>query len=282
MTMHKRASNAISISASPATAVIQEPYYDLPSIIKVMEYLLQESAVDGFEIQNLAEWNKMNPPKDDVTGNRYTAWKKSPKYTVEEVAALLGGLPVLSVHANRDVGIYLCSGKDADIAKGKTLIRESLDLAERVGCNVCVFHLWDTWKTDFDIMFVQEVFCETVSCYPGVKASVENIPTHLEGVTPFDLVRGFELVTLDLRWAAIYDELAKFESVKSRIVNVHMRGELQKNKWVLNNAPFGFYEALDIIKGWRYKGLLTVEPEGGIRGCNLEDLVSAMSSVRGQ
>lgn len=269
-----------SISASPATILVQKPYYDLPSTVKMMNRFYAESAVDGFEIQYLAEWNKENPPLDDIKGNRYTAWKKSPKYTVDEVAVLLEGLPVLSVHANRDVGIFLCSGNEEDIKKGKTLIHESLSLTEKVGARVCVFHLWDTWNPDVDITFLKTILYEIAPLYP-VKAAVENIPTHVEGVTPFNLVKTFEWVTLDVRWAALYDELEKFESIKEKIVNIHLRGTLQQSAWVLDNAPFTFYQALDTIKTWGYAGLLTMEPEGRLKGCTWENVIKAMKSIRG-
>lgn len=274
----ERARNPVSISATPTTWIIHKPYYDLPSTITVMRQL--QDSVDGFEIQNLGEWNKESPPRDDVTGARYAAWKKSRKYTAEEVAALIEGLPILSVHANRDVGIYLCSNKKEDINRGKTLIHESLFLAEKVGASICVFHLWDTWKSDLDITFLQGLLGE-ISCeYPDVKAAVENVPTHVEGVTPFDLVKGVKWVTLDMRWAAMYNELGKFESVKDQIVNVHLRGQLHNNKWKLTQSPFEFYEGLGIIRTWGYKGVLTMEPEGNLSESTLENLVAAMASVR--
>ena len=271
--------NCVSLSATPATIIVDKPYYDLESTITVIDLLTRQRVVDGVEIQNLAEWRRESPPRDDITGERHTAWKKSPKYTVEEIADLLCGLPILSIHANRDVGIYLCSGNGYDITTGKTLLCESLELAEKVRSPLCVIHLWDTWKPDFDVSLLKTALEEAESCYT-VKASVENVPTHMKDVTPFDLVREFEWITLDTRWAAMYDELAQFESVRSQIANIHLRGELQKGRWVLNNAPFTFSEALNLFKTWKYRNVLTVEPEGGIRGCKLEDLKAAMDSVR--
>lgn len=262
-----------SISAAPATILVQKPYYDLSGTIEMMNYV---KSVDGFEIQHLAEWNKRNPPLDDITGNRHIAWKKSLKYTVDEIAVLLKGLPVLSVHANRDVGIFLCKRKE-DIEKGKTLIHESLLLTEKVGARVCVFHLWDTQKPDVDILGLTSVLYEIAPSY-SVKAAVENIPTSVNS-TPFDLVKECEWVTLDVRWAAMYDELEKVELIKEKIVNIHLRGTLQQDRWVLENAPFTFYEALDTIKSWGYTGLLTMEPEGGLTESTWENVITAMESI---
>jgi hypothetical protein len=257
--------------------MIKKPYYHIQSTITVMNRLLRESAVDGFEIQHLAEWNKNSPPRDDLTGERAAAWKNSEKYTTQEIAAFLEGLPILSVHANRDVGIYLCSDSEQDINTGKELIHESLQLAETVGADVCVIHLWDTWKKNFDMNGLQNVLHEVASQY-SVKASVENVPTHLEGTTPFELVKECEWVTLDMRWAAMYDELEKFESVIARIVNIHLRGHLEGRTWVLADAPFTFDEALHRIKTWGYTGLVTMEPEG-LRGSSWDNIAAAMASL---
>jgi len=66
--------------------------------------------------------------------------------------------------------------------------------------------------------------------------------------------------------------------MKDRIANVHLRGRLEGSRWVLEGAPFGFYEALDTIRGkWGYAGLLTMK-RGGLRDGDWENLVAAMSA----
>ena len=272
--------NPISISVAPTTRVIGKRYYDLPGTIELIHRLWQASVVDGFEFQNLAEWDAAGPPRDEAT-KRLAAWEDSQQYKVGEIASLLrdADLPILSVHANRDVGICLCSGSEPDIASGRMLIYESLSLAEKVNAQVCVFHLWDTRKEEYDPAVLHHILLETATHHPGVKASVENVPTQLARSTPFDLVQQFEWITLDLQWAAMYDELDCFESVMDRVVNVHLRGRLEGGTWLLDDAPFGFYEALRRIRQeWGYRGLLTMEP-GGLRDGDLESLVAAMASL---
>ena len=275
--------NPISISTAPINRLGGRPYYDLAATVEMMERLWREGVVDGFEFQNLAEWDRENPPRDDDgRGSRLAAWAASPKYTVDEVAARLRdtGFPVLSVHANRDVGILLCSEQEPDVAKGSRLIHESLSLARKVGAGVCVFHLWDTWKTDFDPVRLKCLFGEIADQYPNVSATVENMPTHLPGVTPFELAGQFEWITLDLRWAGMYDELDRFASLVDRVANVHLRGRLEGGRWVLSEAPFDFYEALDTIRDrWGYSGVLTMEASVP-QGSRWEDLVVAMLSLR--
>ncbi len=272
---------AISISIAPTASIVQQRYDDLPGAIELMARLAQEAIVDGVEFQNLAEWDCECPPRDERE-RRLAAWQTSSKHSVDEMAALLRGaaLPILSVHANRDVGICLCSGDEDEIKQGKRLMHESLHLAAKVGASVCVFHLWDTYKEAFDPGFLQDVLREIAAGYPGVRASVENVPTQLPGLTPLELVRPCEWITLDLRWAALYDELEGFESIKAQIANVHLRGRLAGGEWVLDDAPFGFYEALDTIKNaWGYAGPLTLEPTGGLRDGSWQDLMAAMSSL---
>jgi hypothetical protein len=192
--------NPISISIAPTTRVIGRRYYDLPGTIELMHRLWQESVVDGFEIQNLAEWDAAGPPRDEAN-RRLAAWEDSQRHTTNELASLLRatGLPIYSIHANRDVGMSLCSGDEQDLSRGQWLIGEALSLAEKVGAQVCVFHLWDTWKEAFDPAALRRILCETATYHPGVKAAVENVPTKLAGATPFDLVQPFEWITLDLQ-----------------------------------------------------------------------------------
>jgi len=154
-------------------------------------------------------------------------------------------------------------------------------IAEKLGARVCVFHLWDTWKTNFAVDRIEKAFLDLARQFPKVKASVENVPTHLEDCTPFELAKRFEHVTLDLRWAALYDELDRFESLIRNVVNVHLRGSLKGDKWTIERSSFGFYEALDKIRNnWKYVGLLTVEPEGEIDGSLFENFLEAMRSLR--
>jgi hypothetical protein len=274
--------NPVSISVAPATQVTGKRYYDLPGTLELMHYLWSESVVDGFEFQNLAEWDPAGPPRDEAT-RRLAAWEDSQRYSTDELAGILRetNLPIRSVHANRDAGICLCSGGKQDMIRGQRLIHEALSLADEVGASVCVFHLWDTWKEEFDPAVLRSVLWEAGACYPRVKASVENVPTQLAQATPFDLVRQFEWITLDLQWAAMYDELGRFESVMDRVVNVHLRGRLEGSVWTLGRAPFGFYEALRVIRDeWGYEGLLTMEPSG-LRESDLDRLVAAMASLWG-
>jgi len=236
--------------------------------------------LDGFEFQNLAEWDAAGPPRDEAQ-RRLAAWQDSRRYTTGALATHLQatGLPVHSVHANRDVGVCLCSGDAQDLERGQQLIHSSLALAEEVGTPVCVFHLWDTQKQAFDLAVLQPVLREAAADHPGVKASVENVPTRRTGSTPFDLVQQFEWITLDLQWAALYDELGRFESVRDRIVNVHFRGRLAGRTWRLDSAPFGFDKALRLLRQeWGYRGLLTMEP-AGLRDGDLEGLIAAMASL---
>jgi len=282
-----RTKNPISISVAPLNGLTGKPYYDLDNTLTIMQRLYDTNAVDGFEFQHLEEWDERLPPRTEP--QRKAAWEASARYTIDEIAAVLCecGVPILSVHANRDVGAYLCSTEPADVAYGKQLTQEALMLTHKVGAEVCVFHLWDTWKEQFDPQVLHHTLEEVSTEFPGVKAAVENVPTHLEGYTPVDLAPSFPWITLDLRWAALYNELAEFAYLKDRLANVHLSGQLGVNTW--NVAPhwfpgqiatFRFYEALNIIRThWGYTGLLTVEMHGQ-KGNTWDALIAALKTLK--
>ncbi|MBO3800242.1 MAG: hypothetical protein FGF52_04240 [Candidatus Brockarchaeota archaeon] len=274
----------ISVSSAPIARLGDKEYYDLIGTIGVMKKILSESVVDGFELQLEPEWDGDNPPLTD----RYLAdWTRTPKYTAREIVDVLEreALPILSVHASRDIGSYLCSSRERDWEKGKQAAYDALLIASELGANVCVFHLWDTWATSFDLSRIVKIFCEITREFPSVKASVENIPTHLEGYTPFALVKLFDYVTLDLRWAALYNELNRFETLIDKVVNVHLRGKLFQGEWFLDHLNTDFYEALKRIRDdWGYGGLLTMEPDGAVDGpfdsSRFESFIKAMRTLR--
>jgi sugar phosphate isomerase/epimerase len=272
--------NLISVSSAPIAGLGDKEYSDLLGTIEVMKKVFAEAVVDGFELQLEPEWDRENPPLTDAD---WADWTKTPKFTAEEVVELIKAerLPILSVHASRDVGSYLCSEKEHDWEKGRRVIQDALSVAEGLKAKVCVFHLWDTWKKSFDLYNAENIFLKTVERFPKVKASVENVPTSLEGYSPFMLVRSFEHVTLDLRWASKYNELDAFESIVDSLANVHLRGSLKRSKWFLERSSFDFYEALNKIRDdWKYSGLLTVEPEGRIDGSLFRSFLRAMRSLR--
>lgn len=271
--------NLISVSTAPIAGFGDKEYYDLLGTIDLMKKVFGELVVDGFELQLEPEWNRENAPLTDAD---WADWKKTPKFTAAEVVELVrsASLPILSVHASRDVGSYLCSGNKRDWEKGKHVMYDALLTAEGLGAEVCVFHLWDTWKKSFDLRNVESMFLSVASQFPKVKASVENIPTHLEHCSPFMLVKSFEYVTMDLRWASMYEELDAFESVIKNVVNVHLRGSLEKNRWIMKRSAYDFYATLNRIRNdWMYSGLLTVEPEGRIDGSLFRSFVQAMRSL---
>ena len=281
--------NPLSLSVTAANLIVGKNFYDLDNSIKMMQRLLETGVVDGFELQHLGEWDGREPPRED-NGRRVAGWQTCAKYLVEQLAEILQatGLPILTIHANRDVGICLCSDEAQDIERGKTLMHESLWLAQQVGARASVFHLWDTWKKQFDPLFLQEVIAEIAPLYPTVKVAIENVPTHLAGKTPFDLVQAYDWLTLDLRWAALYDEFWHYEALLEKVANVHLTGVLgMDGRFSLNPAwfpeghhIFTFDEAVETICGkWGYSGPLTVElyPLPESRWLNL---VEAMKQLR--
>lgn len=149
--------NLISVSSAPIARLGGKRYYDLLGTLEVMKKAYRESIVDGFELQVQPEWDSENPP---LTDTQFADWTETSRYTVSEILTLLEKqkLPILSVHASRDVGSYLCSNRKRQYEKGKRLIYDTLFLADNLGAKICVFHLWDTWKTRFDVQKLKKDF----------------------------------------------------------------------------------------------------------------------------
>ncbi|MBD3407725.1 MAG: hypothetical protein GF411_16525 [Candidatus Lokiarchaeota archaeon] len=275
--------NQVSITTTPLASLTDNPYYNLSGIVQGAKLLHEKIPTINFEFQNMAEWVQECEPRDSKTkGHRSKAWNLSKKYTVQEIADVLkeANLPILSIHANRDVGICLCSNDDTEIELGKNMVNDSFYLAESVGAKVIVFHFWDTFKQSFDIKYLKTTLDQFSKDFPSIIPSVENVPTHLEGSTPYDLASYFDAVTLDIRWAAMYDELGKFPEILDRIVNIHMRGTLGRDSYTLENAPFSFDDAMHkILDDWGYSGILTFEPEHMIKPDCFNALVQTIRRV---
>lgn len=174
----------ISVSSAPIAKLGNKRYYDLLGTLEVMKKIYRESIVDGFELQLQPEWDSENPP---LTDTQFADWTKTPKFNIAEILTVLEKqeLPILSVHASRDIGSYLCSSRKRDYEKGKRLIHDALFLADNLEAKTCVFHLWDTWKTRFDIHKMKKDLLNMAAQFAEIKASVENIPTHWKKHTLF-------------------------------------------------------------------------------------------------
>jgi sugar phosphate isomerase/epimerase len=268
-----------SVSTAPIAPLGDKKYYDLIGTIQVLKRVQSYSVVDGFELQLEPEWDDENPP---LTDTDFADWNRTPKYSKKEIVALLkdGALSILSVHASRDIGSYLCSRDQRHVDKGKRVIHDTLTITRELGSDVCVFHLWDTQATDFSPDLIQATFQDVAKNFPEIKAAVENVPTHLNGLTPFSLCKRFSYVTLDLRWATLYHELNAFKSIIKHIVNIHLHAKLHNDKWLLDLSDLDFYEVLKKVRTeWEYKGLLTVEPRGIVNSSNFDSFIEAMKTL---
>jgi sugar phosphate isomerase/epimerase len=278
----------LSLSTGSLSHLLGKEYYDFNTIVTLMNTLYSQAVIDGFEFQNIAEWDSVGPPRNEYressrTGARAKAWRSCFKFRIDELANSIRntGLPILSVHANRDAGICLCAGGEEDIERAKEIINATLSLCNALKSKVAVFHFWDTWTRTIDPGLLSKTLDDYQSRYPDVKASVENIPTSVDGLTPFEIAKQFNYITLDTRWACIYDELDRYYELLPRIVNIHLRGRLVDEHWVFDSSTRTFDEVISLIRDkWRYSGLVTMEPEGGYRGARIDALVKALEELR--
>ena len=274
----------LSISTAPLNSYLNKKYYDLKATLYLLKMLSEEDVVDGFEFQLLAEWNPEYAPLDkDTKYDRQLEWENSRKYEVAQIVELLTEheLPILSIHANRDIGICLCSNEKELNQRGRILIEQALILAEKTKAGVCVFHLWDAWMEEIDFAVLKHELAVAAAKHTSVRVSVKNLPTYVKSTTPFQIIKDCDWVTLDTKWSDMYGELDKFETIRDRIANIHLRGTYRNGKWTHANSSTKFASILKQVKGlWKSSRLLTLEPSGDFSDVKWKDLVSAIRQFR--
>lgn len=255
----------LSVSTSPLNShmEIQTPYFDLQSTVEVMDKALSDCGIDGFEVQLMEDWNKKNPPLSYNHEKKIANWKKAPDYSVDDIVNMLLPLrdSILTIHANKDIGILLCSENEKEVGIGVHLLHEALAISQRLQVKHCVVHLWDYWKERFDFPRV----CRLIEKIASEKVCVENIPTHYMGKKPYQMLTDFESITLDVKFAYMFDEITAYERLSSRIRNVHLSGHLSDGVWNIQRVPeknigSTLEEVITYLIGsWGYQGLFTVE-----------------------
>jgi sugar phosphate isomerase/epimerase len=250
--------NKISISSTCLSRLESRRFYELSSIIRMMDRFLKESMADGFEFVLLPEWDSQNPPLTPTS-----APPECEKHSIKEIVETLltRNFPILSVHASRDIGNYLCSEEDEKVRKGIRLIHESLDFAQKVNSKICVFHFWDTWKETFPLHKLETLYQEFQDMYPKIEISIENIPTRYMNKTPFQIMQNFGHITLDLKWASLYNEFSLFAERIDQVDNVHIQGKYEDGQLIPTVGELDYKKAIDTVISAGYCGILTIELE---------------------
>ncbi len=249
----------ISLSTGWLPRLENRPYYELSAALTVMGKFWKEALVDGFEFGLLPEWNSENPPLTPSDASLTCE-----KHPVQEILKILqeSNLRFLSVHANRDLGCYLCSNEQTKRSQGVKLTNESLRFCESLDSKICTLHFWDPWSTNINLAHLCEVYKQARTKFPQLQISVENIPTAIKGETPFNLMREFDHKTLDLKWASMYNEFDNFVNAIEKVGNVHIQGKYQNGDLVCTTGDLDYSTALQRIMNSGYSGIFTVELEG--------------------
>jgi len=251
--------NKVSISTGCLPRLEGRQFYELESVLRMIRRLLKESRVDGFEFVLLPEWDSDGPPLTPSS-----APPDCEKHAIDDLARTLKaqGFPIVSVHANRDIGNYLCSDDVDKASRGIKLTDECLSFTKAVGSKICVFHFWDTWKLTFNLVGLEAICRRFQTTYPDIELSIENVPTRYVGKTPFQIMQGFRHKTLDLKWASMYDEFNAFAGHFTDVSNIHVQGKLQAGGLVPTVGCLDFEDAIATAKRKNYSGPFTIELEG--------------------
>ncbi len=249
----------ISLSTGWLPRLENRPYYELSSVLTVMDKFWRKGLVDGFEFGLLPEWDSENSPLTPCD-----APSTCEKHSYQEILQILEkrDFKLLTVHASRDVGCYLCSDEQMKRSKGVKLVDDSLRFCHSSRSKICTFHFWNPWGTSIDREFLREVYGQAEKRFPGLEISVENIPTVIKDETPFNLMRDFDYTSLDLKWASMYDEFDKFLGAIEKVDNLHIQGKYHAGNLVCTAGNLDFDAALREIVDSGFSGVFTVELEG--------------------
>ncbi len=131
------------------------------------------------------------------------------------------GIRFRTFHIEKDIGWYLSRHGEGDVQRAFDLLQKDLYMANLLGLDFCVFHLWGGAESDAcverNIGYVDEIL-EYGRRY-GVTVSVENVPctTH----SPYENVKLLTSkypdipITFDSRFAAFHSQEKEFCSDKT-------------------------------------------------------------------
>ncbi len=145
-----------------------------------------------------------------------------------------GGPRVRSVHANRDLGIFLGSPDPSDRRIGEDILVKAVKVAGGCAAKIVVVHLWDSWAGDTYIREAAAVLEDVSSVDSSVGISVENIPLNSPVRSQFATMQLLDRMlpehigfTLDLSWSSMYDNFREMVRLLPRLTNVHVQGRLR-------------------------------------------------------
>lgn len=230
---------------------------------------------DAFELVLLPEWAAdVSPPL--VAPRTWAEDHQEPPEDRCSLAELLtrvrsAGVAVTSVHAHRDLGVFLCSADRADRAGAAKLLAHTVDAARALGATMVIVHGWDTYAERLDLsrpLAVLEEAAGRRAAGPGVHSvllAVENIPIRdpdwcQEEAVAYLLERLPDLrFCLDLSWASLYDNLEPLLEYAPRLANVHVQGRLEGTVLRPREGRLDLRAAIQAVRAAGYAGPYTLE-----------------------
>lgn len=141
----------------------------------------------------------------------YDSWYPEWEKVAREVAGMNLQIPVL--HADKGIGEAISRGEEGDNERALELFEINCRLAQRLGAEKLVLHLWGGLSSDSHIEdnIRQYVLLKEIAVRYGLLLTVENVVcnredplTHLRSLADVDPGAAF---TLDVRFAKFHDQL---------------------------------------------------------------------------
>ncbi len=256
-------SDNIVCSSGTMPSALNRPYDDITAIFEVASRI------------PIAQLELVLHPQWRVTGPKLLPWYR-------HIARIFGEMErtktrIQSVHAYRDLGVFLSAPEAGSRALGKRLLEQTILAAKYLRADQVVLHGWNTWSPDLCLEEAVTIIGAMAKAHPDIHLSLENIPVSARDWSQFRLLAwmlnrpdsrvGF---TLDLSWSSLYDNFSCLLEFLPYLTNVHVQAELVESSEGKHFRPrYGGLHVEGAIKclvGSGYQGPWTLElnPAGRI------------------
>lgn len=229
--MQQGQGSRVVCSTGTLPAAVGGSYYDLEAVVEGARAV----GVLDLELVLQPDWRPYESPRDP----RLRSGRTTGKWTTSQIISLMRGWRestggrIRSVHANSDVGCFLSARGESERGTAVRILEEARLVAEELGADILVLHLWDTWADEINPDTAARRVRDFAESCLHITLTVENIPVSARRWSQCELmIRLFELLpsrvglTLDLSWSSLYGNLEQLLDLLPRVKNVHVQGRL--------------------------------------------------------
>ena len=205
-------------------------YHEIDAALEAAEAI----PAGDLEVVLYPDWRPGPPPRSKQPDPPEASLTLTPAEIISRLRDGMArtGARVRSIHANRDLGVFLGSRDPRDRRIAAEILEDTIAIAGEVGAGIIVLHAWDGWDRAVDLVHNAVPIIEASRSSEAI-LTVENIPLSAVGWSQAEAMAllaellphsvGF---TLDLSWSSMYDNFDVLLELLPRVKNVHVHGRL--------------------------------------------------------